>query len=132
MTYRPPRKGTSPKPRSPKPSVREKASKGRFRAYLTALRVALFTAAMLLLASYLSARHTARALVLKSPEQWHPYSARFEPIRSLSGRLGPCWQFSFIPSDQFLDGPLTLEITLTGKAFASDPADALARLQELH
>jgi len=131
MTYRPPRRGTSPKPRIPKPSVREKAPKGRYRPYLITLRVALFAAAVLLLASYLCARHTARALVAKSPEQWHPYSERFEPMRGISGRRGPCWEFSFLPADQLLDGPLTLEVTLTGAAVASTPPDTLARLQAL-
>jgi hypothetical protein len=86
---------------------------------------------MLLLASYLCARHTARALVAKSPEQWHPYGERLEPIRGMSGRLGPCWEFSFLPADQLLDGPLTLEVTLTGQAFASEPPETLARLQAL-
>ena len=100
-------------------------------SFLTILRIALFASAVLLLASYLCARRTANALIAKIPEQWHPYGQRFEPLRSISGRPGPCWQFSFIPSDQLIDGPLTLEVSLIGRAFASNPPETLAKLQAL-
>jgi hypothetical protein len=96
----------------------------------TALCLVLILSA-LPVASYLRARSAADSLIAKVPEHWDQYSQGFALLRSMSGRWGPCWQFTFVPNAYVIDPPLTLEVTLTGQAFASNPPDALAKLRAL-
>lgn len=85
----------------------------------------------LLAVSFVRARTTADALIAKIPERWEPYSSRFCPIFSVTGRWGPSWDFSYEPRDYLPVGPTTLNVTLSGEVVASNPNDILPRLKAL-
>ncbi len=82
-------------------------------------------------ASYLNARHQADTLIAKIPERWGPYSSSFCLVRSITGRSGPSWDFSYESKEYFTTGPTTLNVKLTGEVTASNPSDILPRLKAL-
>lgn len=85
----------------------------------------------LLYASYLQARRQADTLIAKIPERWEPYSCSFRPIRSITGRFGPSWDFAYEPKDYLPSGPITLNVSLTGEVMASNPSNILPRIKAL-
>ena len=93
--------------------------------------VLCLAAAALLYASYEHARRQADALIAKIPERWSSYSSSFCCLRSRTGRWGLSWDFSYEPKDYSVVVPTTLNVTLTGRVTASNPADILPRLKAL-
>jgi hypothetical protein len=91
----------------------------------------LAAVASLLRASYVRARHRADALMARAPDRWTPYSSRLCLLRSLTGRRGLSWDFSYDSQDYFVVIPITLNVTLSGEVAASNPPDVLPKLAAL-
>jgi len=82
--------------------------------------------------SYFQARSHADGLIAKiqTPHSYQPSGRHLCLFRNLSGRRGPCWEFSYDPND-FGIGDLTLEVSLLGEVRASNPPSALSKLRSL-
>lgn len=85
----------------------------------------------LVVGSFVRARGRSDALIERISEQWERTDTRLTVIRSITGRAGPSWDFSYEPVDSFVTGPLTVQMSLFGQPIATNPRNALAELQKL-